>query len=148
LYFEQYPEPIAVAISLSSDPARFLASILLTYSSEVPASSVGRLLNRLAVERPRLGGSVELGIGLARAMESYSSAIVDEYERFLGLEGARAAFVEGLSRYSDPEEVGMSVSLRLAAGVIRVGTVEPPRSITLERYAVDALRAWGLWRHS
>ncbi|HJT91231.1 MAG TPA: hypothetical protein VJ777_04715 [Mycobacterium sp.] len=145
-YIRDYPEPVAVAVALSSDPTRYLADILLEHSATTPAVSLANLLNRIAIERPRLEESPVLGIALVKLLESYTSQLARPLERFLALPFMGETLSLGLRYYRLHDTGTLTVRMKLVTEVLQsVGVARPPVEIVLERFAVAALDSWGYW---
>jgi energy-coupling factor transporter ATP-binding protein EcfA2 len=100
IYRNEYPGPLAVAVSLASNPTRWLAQLI----SEVSGTGLGAwatLLNRLVVERPLLERSDVLGLSVLTICHRAKTDIYDEISRFMTLPNVEDSFRDILGRYDD-----------------------------------------------
>jgi hypothetical protein len=63
-YVEKYPAPVAIAVTLSSNPSNSFAAVILT-GTKIPLESLFSFLTRLLLERPIFGLSHILGAAVA-----------------------------------------------------------------------------------
>jgi predicted NACHT family NTPase len=144
-YLFEYPEPVAVAVALSSEPDVFFASLIIEQKRVIPWSSINSFINRLSVERPRFTSSTPLGVAFLKLM-SHKDAVLDASgERFLALPNVGTSVGRALGRYktSRPEDPGDEQSdhmtLRLPRGSLpTIEGVHMPESIRLK---VDVVRS-------
>jgi hypothetical protein len=76
---QQYPAPVAIAVSLSSNPSLWFAHCILDdrLEGQVTSQSIRVLLNRLRIERPTFAVCPELGLA---TIEMLSRFAIDESE--------------------------------------------------------------------
>lgn len=81
----EYSQPIAVAVSLSSDPSRWLADLFLRTTGffKLSADPVRGFLERLTLEEPRFGKSLLLGFAALKLVFSFGDEIVESLIRLL-----------------------------------------------------------------
>jgi hypothetical protein len=69
-YLHEYPGPVAIAVSLSSNPSAWFAAVVLRYIDSLPRLSLHAFLARLLIERP-----------LFSVFEGMGHAVLKLYER-------------------------------------------------------------------
>jgi len=82
LYLHEYPSPVAVAVSLSSNPSAWFAALILRFSHYLQPVSVQAFAARLLVERPLF--AVFEGMGYAFIKLYSEIAAHDHIVRLLG----------------------------------------------------------------
>jgi DNA polymerase III delta prime subunit len=100
-WYNARPAVVAVAVALSSDSSRFLASTILG----MPVSSIGPGLNsfiaRLAQERPRFAESLQLGVALLHIIGLHESDDVRALVSVLSLPGVSESVVPLIREVDD-----------------------------------------------
>lgn len=108
-YFLEYPEPLAIAVSISGEPSLWLANLLLNSSlninnfkdsKEAYFSSVYTLLNRLLVESPSFKVTLELGFTFFYLIANFYKnerfpALLDVLFEYPGVKGSLVMFLRG-----------------------------------------------------
>lgn len=90
-YLTEYPSPIAVAVSLSSDPSNWFASIILDdiKFGRIDRDSIRRLLSRIIQERPNFGVSHLLGLAMIRLINRFEVESLSFIKYLLETEGGK-----------------------------------------------------------
>lgn len=78
-FLEVYPAPVAVAVSLASDPSWFLAAMFLgeTTATQPELERVSAFLTRLKAERPRFSPEGFLGFALIDLLLRFGDKILE-----------------------------------------------------------------------
>src|SRR6185436_2311188 len=78
-YIVEYSQPIAVAVSLSSDPSRWLGDLILKTPGffKLSAEPVRGFIARMSLEEPRFGKSLLLGFALLKLIFAFEKEIAD-----------------------------------------------------------------------
>jgi NACHT domain len=87
-YLEEYPAPVAVAVTLSSTPSKWLASLLLNkkVSKYFRKHSLDRFIKRLSLETPYFEADRELGYAILRFIQTHK-LIIEVVEKIFRLPG-------------------------------------------------------------
>jgi hypothetical protein len=147
-YLRQYPAPVAIAVSLSSNPSLWFAHCILDdrLEGQVTSQSVGVLLNRLRIECPTFAVCPELGLATIELLSRFAidqSEVSDSVQEFaeqstvLKSVGAAMGYFEW--RYEHDVAI---IEHRLD----RIGPlhIRMPQNTRLSRALVlRALEAWG-----
>nr|WP_300049033.1 AAA family ATPase [uncultured Nocardioides sp.] len=143
-YLDDQPEPIAVAVSLSSDPSRYLSDLFLTSRDQFTDRALAGFMARLAVERPRFSSSRVLGASILYMLEKYSGVLESAFERLITISNIRESVAEGLKGYRFGQELDHRVVLQSVAppGTTVAGHALPA-TLTFETFTVHKLSEWG-----
>lgn len=98
-YISEYSAPLAVSVSLSSDPSNWFASLFLKESNfkAINEKSLISFLSRLILERPRFKDTMPLGMAILKLFSTFyrgDEGELDLYLKiFLDIQGIKEAFV-------------------------------------------------------
>ena len=119
-YFTEYPEPLAIAIALSTRPSEWFSVLILKYERELLAKrkikddQVYKLLHRIRIEQPRFTKSVELGLTLLYLLKIFenNSKILEEIQELIKVEEVKASVNESLRYYDVGKKESQDYVLR------------------------------------
>ncbi|MCG3149731.1 MAG: hypothetical protein PCFJNLEI_03196 [Verrucomicrobiae bacterium] len=100
-YVRDYPEPVAIAVAISSDPTSWLVELLLkrkTLHCFSPESAVS-FLSRLSLERPYFTRSSKLGFAILRLAFEFPEATEYPIQRLLSDEFVTKSVKDALGYY-------------------------------------------------
>jgi hypothetical protein len=112
-YLKEYPSPLALSISLSSDPVSWFYELVLKINSIIHDLSdrtriSTQLLNRLIIETPYFSTNPKLGVAamsLCRTCDCVNSDFQSTFRRFLkSNNNIEVAIEEVLKRYTTTPE--------------------------------------------
>lgn len=109
-YISEYPAPLAVAVSLSSNPSVWLAGLILKHHNcnRFSEESLSVLLSRLFIENPKLKAEMNLGFAVLKIISEF----YDENKEFL---------TKQLLKLFNIKNVKKSLALALVAYVVLEG---------------------------
>lgn len=99
-YLREYPAPIAIALTLTSNSSGFFATLFLR--RELPSSQIVRsFLSRLMLERPNFGPSPLFGAAFLRLISEYQydQGLVQALVEMLELGGAKESLAKAFGVY-------------------------------------------------
>lgn len=99
-YLSEYPAPIAVAASLSANPSKWLAALILNRSEtfNLSAVTVSSLLSRLVQERPQFQHSLYLGFALIKLAVLFQDTVLKYILELLQNSEVRASLSNALKK--------------------------------------------------
>lgn len=113
-YLEQYPGPLAIAVTLSANPSRWLAHLVDEVGGRAEWQSWSAFLARIIVERPRFAQSDVLGVAVLKICMVVKSNLKETVDHFLDLPHVSASFSDVLRCYVEEDTLEKDlVSLRL-----------------------------------
>lgn len=82
-YFQQYPEPLAVAVSISRDPTQWFSFLILNNHIKkiITITSLNVLITRLLIEKPSFRASEELGYTALFVIKLYYEYYKEEKQK-------------------------------------------------------------------
>lgn len=90
-YVRRYPEVVAVAVALSSRPSHWLAECVRRAKSFEAPQHADAFVTRLALERPRLTASVEVGEAILKLANQANAADLTGWRRFAEMPAVSAS---------------------------------------------------------
>ena len=144
-YLYEYPSPVAVAVTLSSNPSDWFAAIVLRYSGVVPPASIHGLLTRLLLERPLFNVSASLGLALMKLYCDMIShvQIIDVVNQFVRRPTVLQSISSAIPYFRFPtkdERLANVIVFKRAASVGLAGPLPIPERGALPRQLFDVLR--------
>lgn len=84
-YLREYPDPIAIAVALASNPANWFAAVVLRHvrRASMSANAVQAFLSRLLIERPHFEISEFLGVAVMKLLHDYRRAVAPQLDDYL-----------------------------------------------------------------
>lgn len=98
-YLDEYPEPVAIAIALSSQPSDWMANLVLQRTVDPDESSVNRFISRLAKEVPKFRQDRRLGFAMLKLMAKGRWTLGAEYPRLAFRAVVRNSVKEAIGFY-------------------------------------------------
>ncbi len=100
-YLAQYTAPLAIAVSLSSNPGNWFAGLVLNKKSErsLQPSNIVSFLSRLKQERPAFNYSRHLGFAIIRLLFIDEDAVMPELEELLDSKEVASSLGDALRWY-------------------------------------------------
>lgn len=132
-YLELYPGPLAVAVSLSSNPSRWFAHLVVEVAGRPGFALWASFLSRIIVERPRFVRSDILGLAILRICMIIKADSHEVLNSFIELPHARESLQDILRYYEspNPEEKGLAELKMTAKSPIVVDELRLPVSGTV-----------------
>ncbi len=113
-YLEQYPGPLAIAVTLSANPSRWLAHLVDEVGGRAEWQAWSAFLSRIIVERPRFAQSDVLGVAVLKICMVVKTSIKETIDHFLDLPHVSASFSDVLRCYVEEDILEKDlVTLRL-----------------------------------
>ncbi|MDD5759090.1 MAG: NACHT domain-containing protein [Desulfobulbaceae bacterium] len=115
-YLSEYPSPVAISVSISSDPSMWFGTLILNEQSLINTDShqLEIFLNRLVIERPFFNPKIILGLSLLKIFFYYSpslqSYIFKSMEKVVALDGVKESIAMCLPFYKQ-EKSGSEFNL-------------------------------------
>jgi len=135
-YIREYPEPLAIAVALSSDASATFAEIVTNLGEQ--GTALVPFARRLARERPRFTSSLELGMAMVAIIEKLTrddlaiflplfadsevrsaiSRLTEKYDRSLETTDATTLFLKNLAG-SESEDIKLPRFIRIRSDVYK-----------------------------
>jgi len=104
-YLEENPAPVAVAIAISSDPAKWFSGLVLKEDlvSRFDIGTINSFVERLAIEKPFFAVDPELGYAVIRLFNSVWKNEIEEHrvviDRLLAIQNVGESLLEALRNF-------------------------------------------------
>lgn len=110
-YLDQYPEPVAVAVALASEPTAWLTQVVMRKGAFQRKRSVRAFVHRLGRERPAFGTHLDLGHAVLRLMYGMDDEDTSAFTELAGIAAVRRSVSEAVLQY-DRRRAAAGVTLR------------------------------------
>lgn len=149
-YLDHYPEPLAIAVALASDPDTFFALIFARHGFAIPWATVSSILGRLAIEMPYFSTSPLVGITLLKLLQSFQTESTNTVRRFIAVTNVNESLERALAQYKcDPpahDVYDPLITLSTTAGAREMRGVKVPHAIRLKLSTIQTLELPVLYR--